>query len=125
MAKPHITKKINKILDKQNKKLELTADKVLKEISVLAFSNIQDLFDENDCLKPISELTRDQAAIISALEIDELSVGQGAAKKVYGKVKKLKLWSKLKGLEMLASHFSLLKNDNMDDDDDETNEAYL
>ena len=125
LAKDSISKRINEILNKQNKKLELNADKVLKEIATLAFSNIQDLFDGNDCLKPISELTRDQAAIISSIEIDELFSGKGAERKPYGTAKKLKLWSKIKSLEMLASHFALLKNDPMDGDEDEVDESFL
>jgi hypothetical protein len=78
ITKPNISKKINEILKKRKDKLQLTGDMVLKEIATLAFSNIQDLFDDNDCLKPISELTRDQAAIISSIEIDELFSGSRA-----------------------------------------------
>ena len=125
LTKPNISKRINGILDKQTKKLELSADKVLKEISTLAFSNIQDLFDDNDCLKPISELTRDQAAIISSLEIDEITVGKGEDRKPIGAAKKMKLWSKIKSLEMLASHFALLKNEPGDGDEDDIDEAFL
>lgn len=125
LTKPYISERINGILKKQADKLELTADKVLKEISTLAFSNIQDLFDDNDCLKPISELTRDQAAIISSIEIDELFTGKGEERKPYGKAKKMKLWSKIKSLEMLASHFALLKNDPMDGDEDDMDESFL
>ena len=122
LTKPNIIERINGILDKQIDKLEITAERVLREIALVAFSNIQDLFDEDDCLKPISKLTRDQAAILSSVEIDELLDKE---KIPWGKAKKMKLWDKLKAQNMLASHLALLQSDPMAGDEGDIDESFL
>ena len=125
LRKPSIKERLEQLTKPKIDKLEITAERVLREIALIAFSNIQDLFDEDDCLKPISQLTRDQAAILSSVEIDEIIIGKGEEKKPWGKAKKMKLWDKLKAQNMLASHLALLQSDPMAGDDGDVDESFL
>ena len=126
LRKPLIKKRIDQLKAPIIKKLDLTAEMVLREMSLVAFSNIQDFFGEDGYLKPIHILTRDQAASLSSLDIQELYAGQGEDRLSIGEAKKMKLWDKLKALNMLGNHLSLFQ-DKMDgdDDSDEPDERFM
>lgn len=91
-----------KVLDKA----ELSAARTLEEMRRLAFSNVQDLFDESGDLKPIHTLTREQAACIASLEVIMKNATAGDGK--VDRVLKIKVWDKPKVMEMLGKHFALL-----------------
>jgi hypothetical protein len=84
----------------------LTAQRVLEEIALHSFSNVQDLFDEAGNLKPIHTLTRAQAAAISSFEVIKKNAEAGDG--VTDVVHKVRVVDKLKTLELLAKHFALL-----------------
>jgi len=74
---------------------QLTAARVLEELRRLAFSDVRGLFDEAGNLRPLHELTAEQAAAIA---------GDGQVDTIH----KVKVWDKTKALESLAKHFGLL-----------------
>lgn len=82
--------------ERRRKQLEVTADRVLKELARIAFHDIGDYFKKNqygrDVLKPLAELTVDQRAAIS--EYDPVS---GA----------IKLYSKDPSLDKLGKYLKL------------------
>lgn len=85
----------------------LTAQRVLDELAVHSFANVQDLFDEETGnLKPIHRLTRAQAALISSFEVIKKNAEAGDGK--IDVIHKVRVWDKIKALEMLAKHFALL-----------------
>ncbi len=101
-VRAEVDKREARLLEKN----ELTADRVLEEMRRVAFVNLQDFFHETGALKGMHELTREQAACVAALEvvIKNVAAGDGQTDLVH----KLKLWDKLKSLEMLGKHFKLL-----------------
>jgi phage terminase small subunit len=86
-------------------KLDITAERVLREMGRLAFSDVSRLFNANGSLKPLHELTPDDSACIAGLEviIKNAEAGDGHTDKVH----KIKVWDKSKNLEMLGKHFGL------------------
>ena len=89
--------------------LDLSAARVLEEIRRVSFSNMKDYWigkGKRRRLKPIEELTEEQAACLGSLEvvIKNAEAGDGKTDKVH----KFKLWDKVRALEMLAKHFKLL-----------------
>lgn len=93
--------------EKQFAKAELTAERVLEEMRRLAFSDIRGICDSEGNLKPLSELTDEQASCIAATEIIQRNLTSGDG--VMDKVHKVKLWDKTKNLELLAKYFNLLQ----------------
>ena len=91
---------------RQLDKAELTASRTLEEMRRLAFSNVQDLFDENGDMRPIQELTREQAACIASIEVVMKNATAGDGK--VDRILKVKTWDKPKVIEMLGKHFALL-----------------
>ncbi len=93
-------------LSKQLTVAGITAERTLKEIARLGFSDIRGLFDANGTLKPIHQLSDDDAAALASVEVTKknLTTGDGEIDTVV----KVKVWDKPRSLEMLAKHFALL-----------------
>jgi len=85
---------------------DLSATRVLEEMRRVALSNVQDIFDEKGNLKPIHEMTREQAACIAGFEVikKNAEAGDGHIDVIH----KVKVWDKPRVLEMLGKHFALL-----------------
>ena len=102
-VKIFLQNKGNKIVNK----LEASQERTMKEISRIAFFDIRNLFKEDGTLKAIHELDDDTAAVLASSEVEELFLGGNEGKIHIGNLKKLKLWDKLKALEMLAKHHKI------------------
>ncbi len=92
---------------KKSSKLELTADRVLKEIMKLAFSNMEDYSGigiDGEPFLDMSNISRDQFAAVTELT-SETYIDKGTKKKV--KKSKIKLSDKTKNLELLGRHLKL------------------
>lgn len=86
---------------------DLTAARVLEELRRLAFSDLRGLFDAVGNLRPIHELSSEQAASIASLEVIKKNAEAGDG--VVDTVHKLKVWDKVKALDILSKHFGLQK----------------
>lgn len=84
----------------------LTADRTLEEMRRLAFSDIRKFFTDWGGLKPIHELSDEEASVVASFEVIKKNLFAGDKK--VDTIHKLKAWDKLKALEMLAKHFGLL-----------------
>jgi len=91
---------------KQLAAADLTAVRVLEEIRRLSFSDTGALFSEAGTLKPLRELPPNIRACIASIKTTKknLTVGDHTQEDVV----EVKLWDKLRALEMAAKHFALL-----------------
>src|ERR1051326_385167 len=87
-------------------KVELTATGTLEQLKAILHSDIRSFIDGNGALKPVAELTAEQAASISSIEVilKNAQAGDG----VIDRVLKIRLWDKVRAIEMAMKHFSLL-----------------
>jgi phage terminase small subunit len=69
-------------------KCDVTAEKVIREVAALAFSDVRKLFNTDGSLKLIHELDDVTAAAIASIEVDEIK----ADGVVIGQVKKIKVY---------------------------------
>lgn len=106
---------IQRRMDKRAAKVEITADWVLGELKLLAQANMMDYIDtlENGGARVnLSKLTRDQAAAIGEITVEEYTERSGEdpdGKPIYENVKrtKFKLSEKRGALELLGRHLKL------------------
>ena len=94
-----------------NKKLDISAERVLEEMARLAFSDVTNLLDEDGKMKPMKELNKDDTAALSALEMsvrngEELPDGSFELVTTY----KAKHWDKVSALEKLAKHLGMFED---------------
>jgi phage terminase small subunit len=100
--------------EKIAEKLQYSQERTMLEIARVAFGDIRNLFTVDGALKGIKDLDDDAAAIISSVEVIEEEVTakdiESDEKIVAGTTKKVKLWDKMKGLEMLAKHYKIFED---------------
>lgn len=95
---------IRKGLEKREKRTEITADNVLRELAKMAFSDLVDFVDANPhgvTIKDFAELPKGLTACIS--EVSETKGDKGSNIKI-------KLHSKTAAVEMLMRHLSLFND---------------
>jgi len=110
--KPGIKKLIETTKDKLFHKLDLTAEKVLKEIGKIGFSNIKDYLTINNegemSLKDFQGIDVDKLAAIESIKVNTTKEGE---KKEFTTTQ-FKLCSKLTALEQLGKHLGIFEADN-------------
>lgn len=104
-AKVNIRQRVDTLREERNKRLEITADKVLTGIAKLAFFDSRDFFDDNGKLKPLGELDPDHSDVISGIETFHKVTGD--EKDEVAVVTKIKLADRGQNLERLGKHLKL------------------
>ncbi len=106
LAHVSVRSAIDAALAKRADKLEITADRVLKEIARLAFFDARNLFDEDGNPIKVPDLDEDSARAIVGMDV----VMIGNADMGVGQVQKIKLADKKGSLELLGRHIGLFKD---------------
>jgi phage terminase small subunit len=117
LKKPRVQKLIRKLMNRRAKKLDLTGEKVLKELALLAFANIVDYIDigpDGSARVNLSRVDRDKGAAIQEVDIDEVSERRGRkpGEPTFETVKRIrfKLADKGQNLERLGRHLKLFSD---------------
>jgi len=108
LTKPNIQEMIEKLAAERAKKLGLSADRILEELGRMAFSNMLDYVTVQNgaAYVDLSKLTREQAAAIQEITVDEYTEGRGEqARQV--KRTRFKLADKRGSLELLGRHLKI------------------
>lgn len=95
--------------EKQVEKLEITAERVLAELALLGFANMEDyvrIGSDGDPYLDFSTLTREQAAAITEMTVEDFKDGRGDGARDVRRVK-FKLADKRAALVDLGRHFAL------------------
>ena len=95
--------------DKLSEMTGVTAERVIEELALVAFTNMQDYIQVNADGQPeldFSALTRDQAAALSEIITEEVWRGRGEDAKRMIRTK-FKLHSKMSALDQLCKYFGL------------------
>ena len=95
---------IDKGFAKLSKKLEVSQERIIKEYAKIAFFDIKDLFDDEDCLKKIKDMDENTRAVVSGLEVTTVNNPDD-----FHRIKKIKLNDKLKALNDLSKHLGMFK----------------
>lgn len=105
LKKTEIQEHIGEIKHETEKRLGISRDRVARELARIAFSDVTSFFNDDGDFKKFSELTEDQRAVLSSLEVEELFEGKGADKVKVGLLRKIKVWDKKAALDSLAKMF--------------------
>lgn len=89
-------------------KLDLSAEKVLTELTRVGFSNILDYVTvkDGDAFVDLSRMTREQAAAVQEIVVEDYLDGRGENARDVRRVK-FKLLDKIKSLELLGKHLKI------------------
>ena len=106
LQKPHIKKAVKAALDAQQKRTQITADRVLMELASVAFLDPRKIFDESGSPKAITSLDDDTARAISGLDV----VSFGNADSGVGQIQKVRFADKLSALEKIGKHLGMFRD---------------
>ena len=109
LNRPRVKAAIEAAMAERAAKLEITAERVLRELALMGFANLRDYVapaPDGTARLDLSGLTRDQAAAIRELSSEEITTGQGAAARRVRKVK-VRLADKKASLELVGKHLGL------------------
>lgn len=119
LKKVKIREEINRLREKLEDKAILTVDRILQEISRVALIDPATMFNKDTGeLLPLSEMPEDTRRAVASLEVDDLYEfdDEDGKKKRVGNLHKIKLWDKVKGLELAGRHFKMF-TDKLEIDD--------
>lgn len=109
LGKTRISEAIQEQMDARENRTLITADKVLEELAKIGFSNLADYIQvqkDGTAYVDLSKLTREQAAAVQEITVDEYVEGSGDDAKAIKKVK-LKLIDKIRALELIGKHLAM------------------
>ena len=112
LTKLNIQVAIKAAIDARSKRTGITADNVLKEIALISFMDIREIFTPAGNLKWTETICAASATAIQSVEVVIRSTGEvdEDGNREVEHVYKIRLADKLKGLEMLCKHLGLFNN---------------
>jgi len=107
-----ISAEIERLRSRQMDKLEITSERIIRELALLGFSNMKDYIrvtEQGSALVDLSELDRDRAAAIQQITVEEYVEGHGYDAERVRKTK-FKLSDKRSSLELLGKHTGVFES---------------
>ena len=109
LSKLNIQERISELKKDARERNDLTLDKLIQELSKIAFFKLSDVIGEDGELLPVNEWSESAKASISSLDILEIKDSSGNH---IGFNKKLKPYNKLDAIEKLFKHLGGYRLDN-------------
>lgn len=105
---PKVQALIAKLNEKRQAKTEVNAEKVLTELALMGHSNMLDYIRvvDGDAVVDLSGLTREQAAAMQEITVEDYVDGRGEDARDVKRIK-FKLADKARSLELLGKHLAL------------------
>lgn len=106
LNKPHIKREIDIILDRRFNRQETTVDKLIEELSRIAFSNAQDFYNNRGNLRDLSDLPKELSAAIRKIKTTTFTnrkTGDVETKQEF------MLYDKLKAIDAMACLLGMKK----------------
>jgi len=88
---------------------EWMKSRLLGELKSIGLADIRRAYDSNGNLLDVSQMPADLARVIAAVEVTEEFEGRGDSKEKIGYTKKIKLWDRLRALELLGKNMSMFR----------------
>lgn len=110
--KPLIKARIEELKAKGAERAEISIEKVLRELALIGFANMDDYMrvgDDGDPFLDFSKLTREQAAAIVEVTVEDFKEGRGEAARDVRRVK-MKLADKKGALVDIGRHLGMFKD---------------
>jgi len=104
---PAIRVFLKHMVDRRLARVALEGEQILRELVAVGTSDVRNLLDEDNCVLPPSDWPDALGKAVSYIEVEEIYQGRGEAREYVGRVKKIKLWDKIKSLELLGKNLAL------------------
>ncbi len=103
LTKPVISRKIARLVEKRNKKVEIDAEYVLHRLLEIDQMDALDILEDDGSIKPVSKWPKVWRTYLSGIDVSEMKTEDG----LLGAVKKIKWPDKVKNLELIGKHINV------------------
>lgn len=119
LNEPKIQEMLRELILEQEKRLQITADKILVASYEIATADIIGCFNEDGSLKNLKDIPPELRRCISSIDIDEIwddvmtkdeDGNKSVKRELIGHTKKIKFWNKDKQIEFLGKHLKLIND---------------
>jgi phage terminase small subunit len=110
LRKPEIAAEIELAMKARAEKTGISAERVLLEVSRLAFFDVRKMYKPDGSMKLVTELDDETAAALAGLDVTEEFEGAGDARKLAGYTKKAKVADKIGALTLCMRHLGMLND---------------
>lgn len=115
LSKPMVSEAIDKALAARSRRTGITQDRVLRELAKVAFVNANDVIDP-DSATVRADATEEDLACIQAVKVKTSESEMGSSSE-----REIKLYDKMRALEMLGKHLGLFDKRGQDSSNGEKN----
>ena len=106
--KPELFAELQRRQQARAKRTEITQDRVLAEFARIGFADLRTLFAADGSLRPISDLSDDEAAPLASVEVvTKVTPGRGKAPATVERVHKIRAADKVQALTQLGRHLGM------------------
>ncbi len=109
LADPEVQEYLQKLRAEYAEKSGITKEKWLDEIRKVAFSNISELYSSADALLAIKQVDDNTIGAVSSIKTRELIGNDGVS---VGSIVEVKMYDKLRALELAGKHLGFFEKDN-------------
>lgn len=110
LRKPEIKQFLQERMKERENRLEISQDRVLKELARIAFFDLRKLYDENGNLKDVTSFDDDVAAVVTQIDTFEEFEGYGEEREQIGVVRKVKVNDKGQALTLAMRHLGMFND---------------
>ena len=99
--------------EKQKERAErtqVTADRVIEELALIAFGDIGDFFDATGNLRDVSELSEDAKRRLGSIDVLRETTRSNGDVRTIEQTLKVKPWDKLRALDMLGKNLGMFRD---------------
>lgn len=108
LRKPQIKSAIAEATQKRANETGIDAAWVLRRLAAEAEADIADLYDEQGNLKPVHEWPKIwRQGLVQGIEVEELFEGRGDEREHVGRLRKIKLDTRVKRIELIGKHVNV------------------
>jgi phage terminase small subunit len=107
LRKAQVAAEIQRRMTKREERVEVTSDTVLRELLLVATTDLSKAYDTGGNLLPIQDIPEDCRRAIAGIKVFEEFDGYGENRVKVGEVREVKFWDKPKALELLGKHLKL------------------
>lgn len=123
---PQVKVAVERLTEHHLQKIGVHSERVLTEVARVALSDLRNLYNEDGSLKLPHEWSDEAAAAVAGVEVLEEFSGKGKARTLVGHTKKIRVFDKVRALELLSKHLGIIGNGkHRDEDGDEGIERVL
>lgn len=102
---------LGRLIEKQEKRLDIKADVVLRELHRILTSDIGKVFNPEGGILPVADMDEDVRRAISGIKVKEIweytDEGRKRSKEQVGEVVEIKFWSKTESANLLGKNLKL------------------